>query len=90
MGIFKRDENVYEKGTHGGAECVIIIQKAELKIGRGTVNKLCGACPVKDAMIRTRLEGNHQSGLYMGKDGQPRLKDCKVSAVAFDGVKSRL
>ena len=90
MGIFKREENVYESGTHGGAECVIIIQKAELKMGRAAVSKLCGACPVKDAMIRSRLEGNHQSGLYMGKDGQPRLKDCKVSAAAFDGVKSRL
>ena len=84
MGIFKRNENVYEGGTHGGAECVIIIKKAELKIGRATVNKLCGACPIKDDMIRARLNGTHQSGLYMGKDGQPRLKNCKVSTRAFD------
>lgn len=84
MGIFRKNENVYEGGSHGGAECVIIIKKAELKIGRSTVNKLCGACPVKDDMIRSRLEGNHVSGLYMGSDGQPRLKNCKVSTQAFD------
>ena len=89
MDIFKRDENVYESGTHGGPECVIIINKAEIKIGRAAVNKLCGACPVKDDMIRTRLQGNHESGLYMGKDGQPRLKNCKVSAAAFDGARPR-
>ncbi|MCL1815783.1 MAG: hypothetical protein FWG27_08210 [Treponema sp.] len=90
MGIFKRDENVYEGGTHGGPECVIIINKAELKIGRATVNKLCGACPVKDEMIRARLQGTHKSGLYMGNDGKPRLKECKVSAVAFDAAKTKL
>ena len=89
MGIFKKNENVYEGGTHGGPECVIIIKKAELKIGRSTVNKLCDACPVKDNMIRERLQGNHKSGLYMGNDGQPRLKDCKVSAQAFDASKAR-
>jgi len=83
MGIFKQNENVYESGTHGGAECVIIINKAELKIGRSTVNKLCGACTIKDGMIRSRLQGNHKSGLYMGNDKQPRLKDCKVSSLAF-------
>ena len=63
---------------------MLIINKAELKIGRAAVNKLCGACPVKDAMIRERVYGTHKSGLYMGSDGQPRLKDCKVSARAFD------
>ena len=89
MGIFKKNENVYEGGTHGGAECVIIIKKAELKIGRSTVNRLCEACPIKDNMIRARLQGNHKSGLYMGNDGQPRLKDCKVSARAFDASKAR-
>ena len=83
MAIFRKNENVYEGGTHGGPECVLIIKKAELKIGRA-VNKLCGACPVKDAMIRARVYGTHKSGLYMGSDGQPRLKDCKVSARAFD------
>ena len=90
MGIFKRNENVYEGGAHGGPECVIIINKAELKIGKSTVNKLCGACPVKDDMIRARLQGNHKSGLYMGSDGQPRLKGCKVSAMAFDATKTKL
>ena len=84
MGIFKRNDNVYESGTHGGPECVIIIKKAELKIGRSTVNKLCGVCPIKDGMIRARIQGNHKSSLYMGNDGQPRLKECKVSALAFD------
>ena len=88
MGIFKRNEDVYKSGTHGGPECVIIINKAELKIGRSTVNKLCGACPVKDDMIRARLQGNHKSGLYMGNDGQPRLKECKVSAMAFGAAKT--
>ena len=83
MGIFKRDDSVYEGGTHGGPECVMIIKKAELKIGRSTVNKLCGACPVKDNMIRARLQGNYKSGLSMGSDGKPRLKDCKVSTKAF-------
>ena len=87
MGIFKRNENVYEGGSHGGPECVIIIKKAELKIGRSAINKLCGACPIKDGMIRARLQGNHKSGLFMGNDGQPRLKECKVSAVAFDGIR---
>ena len=90
MGIFKRNENVYETGTHGGPECVIIINKAELKLGRSAVNKLCTACPVKDSMIKERLQGNHKSGLYMGKDGQPRLKNCKVSTAAFDSKKTRL
>ena len=90
MGIFRRVENVYEQGTHGGPECVIIIKKAELKIGRAAVNKLCEVCPIKDDMIRSRLQGNHQSGLYMGKDGQPRLKDCKVSVKAFDAARSKL
>ena len=89
MAIFKRNENVYEGGSHGGPECVLIIQKAEIKIGRSTVNKLCTACPIKDDMIRARLEGNHKSGLYMGNDGQPRLKNCKVSAMAFDGIRHR-
>ena len=89
MGIFKKNENVYEGGTHGGPECVIIIKKAELKIGRSAVNKLCDACPVKDNMIRARLQGNHKSGLYMGNDGQPRLKECKVSTRAFDGSRAR-
>ena len=89
MGIFKRNDNVYERGTHGGPECVVIINKAELKIGRTAVNKLCGVCPIKDNMIRERLQGNHKSGLYLGSDGQPRLKDCKVSAVAFNGAKIR-
>jgi hypothetical protein len=89
MGIFKKNENVYEGGTHGGAECVIIIKKAELKIGRSMVNKLCDTCLIKDNMIRARLQGNHKSGLYMGNDGQPRLKDCKVSAKAFDVSKAR-
>ena len=90
MGIFRKNENVYESGTHGGPECVIIIKKAELKIGRSAVNKLCGACPVKDDMIRTRLQGTHKSGLFMGSDGQPRLKDCKVSSLAFDAKRSKL
>ena len=90
MGIFKRDENVYEGGTHGGPECAIIINKAELKIGRAAVNKLCAACPIKDDMIKARLQGNYKSGLYMGKDGQPRLKDCKVCVKAFDATRSRL
>ena len=90
MGIFKKNENVYEGGTHGGPECVIIINKAEIKIGRPAVNKLCTACPVKDDMIRARLQGNYKSGLYMGNDGQPRLKECKVSAVAFDATKKKL
>ena len=89
MGIFRRN-NVYESGTHGGPECVIIIKKAELKIGRSTVNKLCGACSIKDDMIRARIQGNHQSGLYMGNDGQPRLKGCKVSAQAFGTTRSKL
>lgn len=89
MGIFKKNENVFENGTHGGPECVIIIRKAELKIGRSTVNKLCGICPVKDEMIRTRLQGSHISGLYMGSDGQPRLKNCKVSSLAFDAAGKR-
>ena len=89
MGIFKRNENVYEGGTHGGPECVIIINKAELKIGRSMVNKLCGACLIKDNMIRARLQGNHKSGLYRGDDGQPRLKDCKVSSLAFDDKRKR-
>ena len=83
MEIFKRNENINESGVHGGPECMIIIQKAELVIGRSAVSKLCGACPVKDNMIRERLQGNYKSGLYMGKDGKPRLKDCKVSARAF-------
>ncbi|MDR0448339.1 MAG: hypothetical protein LBH07_06695 [Treponema sp.] len=83
MGIFKRNENVYESGTHGGPECIVILQKAELKIGRSIVNKLCGECKIKDGMIHARLEGNYKSGLYMGSDGQPRLKECKVSAKAF-------
>ena len=83
MGIFKRNENVQETGMHGGPECVIIINKAELKLGRSTVSKLCGACPIKDNMIRARLQGDYKSGLYMGSDGQPRLKDCKVSIRAF-------
>ncbi|MDR0441870.1 MAG: hypothetical protein LBH44_00515 [Treponema sp.] len=83
MGLFKRNENVYENGTHGGPECVIILKKAELKIGRSLINKLCGACTIKDDMIRSRLDGNHKSGLYMGSDNQPRLKECKVSAKAF-------
>ena len=87
MGIFKKNENVYETGSHGGQECVIIINKAELKIGRSTVNKLCTACPIKDDMIRSRLQGNYKSGLYMGNDGQPRLKNCKVSAMAFDSTR---
>ena len=90
MAIFKRNENVYEGGTHGGPECVIIIKKAELKIGRAAVNKLCSACPIKDGMIRARLQGNYKSDLYMGNDGQPRLKDCKVSAQAFDARRSKL
>ena len=90
MSIFKKNENVYEGGTHGGAECVMIINKAELKIGRSTVNKLCGACRIKDDMIRSRLQGTHKSGLYMGSDGQPRLKECKVSAAAFDAVRKKL
>ena len=89
MGIFKKNENVIESGTHGGPECVIIINKAELKIGRSSVSKLCGACPIKDNMIRARLQGNYKSGLYMGDDGQPRLKDCKVSAKAFDASRAR-
>ncbi|MDR0474560.1 MAG: hypothetical protein LBH43_12920 [Treponema sp.] len=89
MGIFKKNENVYESGTHGGPECVIIIKKAELKMGRATVSKLCGECSIKDDMIRARLQGNHKSGLYMGNDGQPRLKDCKVSAKAFDASRAR-
>ena len=89
MGIFKKNENVYEGGTHGGPECVIIIKKAEVKIGRSTVNKLCSACPIKDNMIRERLQGNHKSGLYMGNDGQPRLKECKVSAMSFDAARKR-
>ena len=89
MGIFRKNENVYESGTHGGPECVIIIKKAELKIGMSTVNKLCGACPIKDNMIRARLQGTHKSGLYMGNDGQPRLKDCKVSSLAFDATRKR-
>ena len=89
MGIFRRNENVYESGSHGGPECVIIIKKAEVKIGRSLVNKLCGACPNKDNMIRERLHGEHKSGLYMGNDGQPRLKDCKVSARAFDASRTR-
>ena len=90
MGIFKRNDNVYESGAHGGPECVIIIKKAELKIGRSTVSKLCGACPVKDDMIRSRIQGKHKSGLYMGNDGQPRLQNCKVSTMAFDATRSRL
>ena len=89
MGIFKRNENVFESGAHGGPECVIIINKAELKIGRTAVNKLCGACPVKDEMIRSRLQGTYKSGLYMGSDGQPRLKDCKVSNQAFGASKPK-
>ena len=89
MGIFKTNENVYEGGTHGGPECVIIIKKAEVKIGRPAVNKLCAACPIKDNMIHARLQGNHKSGLYMGNDGQPRLKGCKVSAKAFDATRAR-
>ena len=87
MGIFKKNENVYESGTHGGPECVIIIKKAELKIGRPMVNKLCGACKVKDSMVQARLQGSYKSGLYMGNDGQPRLKDCKVSSLAFDAAR---
>ena len=83
MGIFRTNENVYEGGTHGGPECLIIIKKAELKIGRPAVNKLCGACPIKDDMIKARVHGTHKSGLYMGRDGQPRLKECRVSAKAF-------
>ena len=90
MAIFRKNENVYEGGTHGGPECVIIIKKAELKIGRATINKLCGVCPIKDGMIQARLQGNHKSGLYMGNDGQPRLKECKVSALAFDTRRSKL
>jgi len=86
MGIFKKNENVYESGTHGGPECLIIIKKAELKIGRPTVNKLCGACAIKDNMIKARLDGSYKSGLFMGNDGQPRLKDCKVSTQAFDSA----
>ena len=89
MGIFKRNENVYEGGSHGGPECVLIIKKAELKIGRSMVNKLCGACPNKDNMIRERLQGTYKSGLYMGDDGQPRLKDCKVSSRAFNTSRGR-
>ena len=89
MSIFKQNENVYESGTHGGPECVIIIKKAELKIGRPTVNKLCGACQIKNGMIQARLQGNHKSGLYMGSDGQPRLKECKVSSLAFDATKTK-
>ena len=85
MGIFNKNDG----GSHGGPECVIIINKAELKIGRSTVNKLCGMCPVKDGMIRARLQGTHKSGLYMGNDGLPRLKECKVSALAFDGIRSK-
>ena len=84
MGIFKRNENLNESAAHGGPECVIIIKKAELKLGRSTVSKLCGACKIKDGMIQARLQGAHKSGLYMGNDGQPRLKDCKVSNLAFD------
>ena len=87
MGIFKKNENVSESGAHGGPECVVIINKAELKIGRSVVNKLCATCPIKDEMIRGRLEGNYKSGLYMGKDGQPRLKNCKVSTRAFDAAR---
>ena len=89
MGIFRKNENVHGSGTHGGPECVVIINKAELKIGMAAVNKLCGACPIKDNMIRARLQGNYKSGLYMGDDGQPRLKDCKVSARAFDTSRTR-
>ena len=89
MGIFKTNENVYESGTHGGPECLIIIKKAELKLGRPTVNKMCGTCPIKDGMIQARLQGNYKSGLSMGSDGQPRLKNCKVSALAFDARRSR-
>ena len=87
MGIFKKNENVYESGAHGGPECLIIINKADLIIGKSTVSKLCGACPVKDDMIRARLQGNYKSGLFMGNDGQPRLKDCKVSTKAFGAIK---
>ena len=89
MGLFRKNENVYESWTHGGPECVIIIKKAELKIGRSMVNKLCGACTIKDDMISARLQGNHKSGLYMGADGQPRLKDCRVSVRAFDATKAK-
>ena len=84
MSLFKQNDNVYESGTHGGPECQIIINKAELTIGRSTVNKWCGACTIKNTMVQARLQGNYTSGLYMGKDGQPRLKECKVSALAFD------
>ena len=89
MCIFQKNESVFESGTHGGPECAIIIKKAELKLGRSTVNKWCGSCPIKDAMIQARLQGTHKSGLSMGSDGQPRLKDCKVSALAFDARRSR-
>ena len=89
MGIFKKNENILESGSHGGPECVIIIQKAELKIGRSAVSKLCGACPIKDDMIRARLQGNYKSGLYMDSDGKPRLKDCKVSKQAFGVSKAK-
>ena len=89
MGIFRKNEDVHESGTHGGPECVIIINKAELKIGRSTVNKLCGTCTIKNDMIRARIQGTNKSGLYKGNDGQPRLKGCKVSAFAFDGIKSK-
>ena len=83
MAIFQRNES----GPHGGAECLLIINKAELKIGRSTITKLCAACPEKDGMIKARLDGTFQSGLYMGSDKQPRLKNCKVSSMAFDANK---
>ena len=89
MEIFKKNENVSKAGTHGGPECLIIINKAELKIGRAVVNKLCGACTTKENMIKARLTGDYKSGLYMGSDKQPRLKECKVSDRAFDSAGRR-
>ncbi|MDR0447480.1 MAG: hypothetical protein LBH07_02305 [Treponema sp.] len=53
------------------------------------MNKLCGACTIKDDMIQTRLDATHKSGIYMGNDGQQRLKECKVSSQAFDASRSK-
>jgi hypothetical protein len=36
MGLFRKNDNVFENGTHGGPECVIIINNPALK-GTGYV-----------------------------------------------------